>query len=322
VVLSQTQAIQFSIALSLGIQQAIQVFIDAPISWVAVHKFKVGEQPENPYFKWPDTKRWILGLVAFALAYGSCICLNANVLHDLGYSSLPPWLSFFLSGLLIGSGTESANSILKLLGYAKQFAGTKALLGAPDPLQPGAPGTKAMPQDQVATNTHAIDSSADSKWLAMKEQPQEQTNWCWAATGASIANYIEKSDKWTQCNLATITFKTLGDCCDPANTDKCNRTAFGDIALENVHHYNGPIETLEWETITNEIGNGHPISVGITWNGGGAHNPVIDGYSGSDPGSGVIEVQDPWYGPTTIALSDFPGNYQGRATFNQGYLCS
>jgi hypothetical protein len=68
-----------------------------------------------------------------------------------------------------------------------------------------------------------------------------------------------------------------------------------------------------------EINQGHPVSIAIYWNGGGGHNPAVDGYH-DDPAAPTIDLQDPIYGPSTQDFNSFPSSYQGGASWGESYF--
>ena len=54
------------------------------------------------------------------------------------------------------------------------------------------------------------------KRLTFDEQLQQQSNWCWAATGTSVALFYDASPAWTQCTLADAALG-FGGCCAAPN---------------------------------------------------------------------------------------------------------
>lgn len=67
-----------------------------------------------------DNKKAVLGivslLVGLVLAYGA----GLTVLKPLGIANLPPFLDEFTTALIVSSGTDGINSIVKFLGYSKE----------------------------------------------------------------------------------------------------------------------------------------------------------------------------------------------------------
>src|SRR6185295_7189908 len=62
---------------------------------------------------------------------------------------------------------------------------------------------------------------------------QLQTEWCWAALSASVADYFG-DDGWSQCLVAAA--ETGGACCDDGSSPVCNRPHFLEAALRRVGH--------------------------------------------------------------------------------------
>jgi hypothetical protein len=135
----------------------------------------------------------------------------------------------------------------------------------------------------------------------------------------SINHYYNAASTWTQCSLVNRAFNQT-TCCQDGSTNACNQPWYADQALTitgNLASTASGKPTLQ--TVINEISAGHPISVNIQWNGGGGHNPVVDGYH-NDVANPTIDLQDPWYGPSTQDFNSFPGSYQGGATWYASYL--
>jgi hypothetical protein len=158
------------------------------------------------------------------------------------------------------------------------------------------------------------------KQLGLVEQPQQQTEWCWLATTVSITRFYNAAYAGTQCLLANQMLGQAG-CCADGSTAACNQPGFPDQALTQTGHLAAAVmnkPTLL--TLMNEIDAGHPVSVNIQWNGGGGHNPAVDGYDNSDPAAPTVDVQDPWYGPSTQDFNTFPGNYNGGGVWWESYF--
>jgi hypothetical protein len=160
----------------------------------------------------------------------------------------------------------------------------------------------------------------NSKQLVFTEQHQQQTEWCWAATTVSIALYYNPSCGWTQCLLVNRAFGQT-TCCQNGASAQCNQPWYPNLALAitgNLRTWQSSSATLA--TVMQEINASHPISIGIFWNGGGGHNPAIAGYDNSIPAVPTIDLQDPWYGPSTQDFNTFPSTYQGGATWGATYF--
>ncbi|MFF4159923.1 papain-like cysteine protease family protein [Streptomyces sp. NPDC001678] len=139
------------------------------------------------------------------------------------------------------------------------------------------------PTDRPTTGRKALD-------ISMQKQVKDQ--WCWDATGLTIANYwgYTRYNQYDFCRLAAQN-----------NRLDCNNrpATLGDMAngLRNMGFSSSGTDLYRnasfGETRT-EIANGRPFAVRIGWNSGGGHMNLIYGY---DSTSNMIAVGDPW--PTT-----------------------
>lgn len=151
-------------------------------------------------------------------------------------------------------------------------------------------------------------------------QHQEQTQWCWAATSVSVALYYSALSGWMQCHMVNL---ELGQatCCEDGSTSACNQPNVLDSPLDRARvldqMQNGSVGI---DAIRDEIDGGRPLAWRIGWSGGGGHFAVIEGYQ---QGFGVdwVAVDDPWYGPSDVALSTLTGGtYQGTGTWTHTYF--
>lgn len=130
------------------------------------------------------------------------------------------------------------------------------------------------------------------KALDISMQKQVKDQWCWDATGLTIANYwgYTRYNQYDFCRLAAQN-----------NRLDCNNrpATLGDMAngLRNMGFRSSGTDLYRnasfGETRT-EIADGRPFAVRIGWNSGGGHMNVVYGY---DSTSNMIAVGDPW--PTT-----------------------
>ena len=153
--------------------------------------------------------------------------------------------------------------------------------------------------------------------LTVKEQSQQQTEWCWDASSLSIHAYYDPDSTWTQCAFAG---RKIGrsDCCTHPGSDVCNQPNYPDEALTLLGNFAGLAGALAMPAVKTEIDAGRPVSVRIGWSEGGGHNPVIVGYR-SDSGGDWVAVADPWYGPSDVRLATFSTAYQGSGSWTDTY---
>lgn len=166
------------------------------------------------------------------------------------------------------------------------------------------------------------ETSADAKTLNFAMQAQKQTQWCWAAVSASVADYYGTAG-FTQCDLATWAASTRGvanaNCCKDGSSSDCNKPFTLDTALKHVGHLNAMTDGASTlPKVQSEIDGKHPLGVRVGWTGGGGHFLVIDGYDTTvaDP---KIALADPFYGPSVVAFNTFPAHYQGGAVWSHSY---
>lgn len=149
-------------------------------------------------------------------------------------------------------------------------------------------------------------------------QQQQQSNWCWAATGTSVGLFYQPGSGWTQCAVAN---GELGrnDCCGAGASGPCNVYGYLDQALTVVGHFDhwvGGIATTA--QIENEVTFARPLGIRVAWSGGGAHFLVIKGqYSAG--GIDYVSVDDPIYGRSDVNYATLQTAYKGSGTWTHTY---
>jgi hypothetical protein len=143
--------------------------------------------------------------------------------------------------------------------------------------------------------------------------PQVETNWCWAATCASVAMYYQ-GNVLPPCELVESVFG-LSNCCEFGSSAACNRPESVLVGLRKVNHFDrleiGPATAIE-----SAIAARRPIATAILWPDGTGHAPVINGFGdivvSLDPFvlERYLNIQDPLYGPSFISFDSFR-NYRG-----------
>lgn len=145
--------------------------------------------------------------------------------------------------------------------------------------------------------------------LAFTMQTQQQTNWCWAAVAASVAQYYDSGTGWTQCLVANEHWDRT-DCCGSGASGPCNQYGWLDRALTDVGHFDR-IEsgTSTFAVIDAEIAAGRPVGIRVAWNGGGAHFLAIIGTREWSPRYAAVD--DSIYGKSDHTWEDLRTSYQG-----------
>jgi hypothetical protein len=151
--------------------------------------------------------------------------------------------------------------------------------------------------------------------LAFQMEPQEQSNWCWAAVATSVAHAYDNSSTWTQCEVAN---GELGrsDCCAGGAGTACNVYGTLDTSLSRVGHLDHvDSSAASWQMIHDQIAGGCPLGIRVAWAGGGAHFLVAYGWLQND----FVAVDDPIYGKSDIAYDALTTSYQGSGTWTNSY---
>ncbi|HLK57800.1 MAG TPA: hypothetical protein VKU00_14635 [Chthonomonadaceae bacterium] len=121
-----------------AVQTLVQVVIDPCITYV-IRGF-TGIPPTRLVLRFNETEvrsivlklcSWIAGLLIAGL---SPIKILDSLLFTAGYQGGPvaPWIDVLFSGLVIGAGTEGANSLLKFIQYAKDARAAIAAQSKPN----------------------------------------------------------------------------------------------------------------------------------------------------------------------------------------------
>jgi hypothetical protein len=163
--------------------------------------------------------------------------------------------------------------------------------------------------------------------LAFNMQLQQQTEWCWAATAASVAAYYKDPAAMTQCQIATACLSM--NCCinplpdPPPPTWAGNRTFTLNVALGVVNHFTEPVlqRAIDFPAIVAEIDAGRPVCCHISWDPGSpllGHFNVIAGY---DAARNDVVVRDPsgTLSDGVFPYESFKSNYHG-GRWDQTYL--
>ncbi|MER7754129.1 papain-like cysteine protease family protein [Kitasatospora sp. NPDC097643] len=149
--------------------------------------------------------------------------------------------------------------------------------------------------DPAPTNT-----SANSRTLNIAMQKQVKTQWCWDASGLTIANYwgrtgISQDDfcrlaaqgSWVDCNNQPATLEDMANGLARLGLSTSGRSLYRNASFGES---------------TTEIAAGRPFGVRIGWRSGGGHMNVVYGYDGA---SNMIAVGDPWPSTQTYTWWNF-----------------
>ncbi|EST35175.1 papain-like cysteine protease family protein [Streptomyces roseochromogenus] len=126
------------------------------------------------------------------------------------------------------------------------------------------------------------------KRLNITMQAQQNSNWCWAASGDTIASWFGRN--YTQNQFCDAAFnRPQGSTCgnwQAALDDVQN--AFDWMGINPGTYVSG---YLRYGTVQNEINADRPIETRIEWSSGGGHMHVLYGY---DTSANQVYWGDPW----------------------------
>ncbi|MCB5906919.1 papain-like cysteine protease family protein [Streptomyces pinistramenti] len=125
--------------------------------------------------------------------------------------------------------------------------------------------------------------------LDFNELTQVQDQWCWAATGLSVAQHLgygQSTDQNTFCNLAHGQDGNYPCPNQPGELTDVQQAWSGlGMSPGNV------TGVLPFSTVTSSVDANSPVEVGIYWTAGGGHANVLYGY---DSASRTMMYADPW----------------------------
>ncbi|WP_171167742.1 papain-like cysteine protease family protein [Streptomyces sp. I05A-00742] len=124
--------------------------------------------------------------------------------------------------------------------------------------------------------------------LGITMQAQEKTNWCWAASGNTIATWFGR--KYSQNQFCNAAFnRQQGTTCPNNQATLGNvQNALSWAGINRGSYVDG---WLRYTTVQSEINAGRPIETRIGWKSGGGHMHVIYGY---DTANDMVYWGDPW----------------------------
>ncbi|STD12698.1 Uncharacterised protein [Dermatophilus congolensis] len=134
--------------------------------------------------------------------------------------------------------------------------------------------------------------------IPINPQAQEQSQWCWSATGTTIANYKGVSVSQNQfCNLAWNRNKD-DQCPNTQATLENDQQAFQSLGI-NPGRLSGPIS---YQEVQKEINADRPVLTRVLYRAGGGHMVAISGFRASDQS---IEWYDPWPSKQRLNVGDY-----------------
>jgi hypothetical protein len=137
-----------------------------------------------------------------------------------------------------------------------------------------------------------------SQQLNISMQEQQNDEWCWAASGNTIADFHgHGTDQNSFCDLATGR-STQVQCPNNPGQLSWDQRAFRALGVSPGTESGA----ISFTTVVSEINAGRPMETGISWTAGGGHAEVIYGY---DQSSQSIYFGDPWPDDNRLNMSTY-----------------
>ncbi len=125
--------------------------------------------------------------------------------------------------------------------------------------------------------------------------PQQNSMWCWAASGQMCMTYLGATVDVSQCTQANNEFGKT-NCCNKLIPSPCLNGGWPEFSKYGFSAQTTNSTALSWEQIQTQIGCLKPIAFTWHWTGGGGHMMVINGYAVINGENWVI-INDPWGSP-------------------------
>ncbi|MFF0626138.1 papain-like cysteine protease family protein [Streptomyces sp. NPDC004296] len=145
--------------------------------------------------------------------------------------------------------------------------------------------------------------------LDITMQAQENTNWCWAASGNTIATWYGRKYSQNQFCNAAFNRQQGSNCPNNQATLGNVQNALGWMGINSGSYVTG---WLRYGTVQSEINARRPIETRIQWSSGGGHMHVIYGY---DASRNWVYWGDPWATNNRYNWGDFD-NYVNGSSFS------
>ena len=169
-------------------------------------------------------------------------------------------------------------------------------------------GCGVLPATAAAAATAAPADVPASYQMSIDMQAQQYDQWCWAASGTTIADFDGHStDQNSFCKLA---HHESGETCgnNPGYLSEVS-DAFDQLGFSDPG--TAVAQEISFDEIQQEIANDQPIETRIGWTSGGGHMHVLYGY---DADAGTVEYGDPWGDNQRYNSMNFT-DYQSNSEF-------
>ncbi|KJK58839.1 papain-like cysteine protease family protein [Saccharothrix sp. ST-888] len=143
-------------------------------------------------------------------------------------------------------------------------------------------------QTRLAARQRPVLAADTWRKLDISMEQQQQNNWCWAASGNTIASYFGYGYSQNQFCNAAFGRATDSSCPNSQAALDDVQTALSWAGINPGRYVNG---YLRYSTVQSEIDANRPIETRIQWSSGGGHMHVLYGY---DTSNNWVYWGDPW----------------------------
>ncbi|MBB4894651.1 hypothetical protein FHS39_003709 [Streptomyces olivoverticillatus] len=152
-------------------------------------------------------------------------------------------------------------------------------------------------------------AQADGAYDDITMLKQEKTQWCWDASGLTIAQWWGFT-QYSQTDFCNLAAKGSSLSCNnqPATLDDM-ANAWHNMGFANTGY--DLYRAATFSEVQTEVNNSRPFGARIGWNSGGGHMNVIYGYDTSDS---TIAVGDPWPDTQTYTWWNY-NDYVSNSSF-------
>ncbi|GHF43433.1 hypothetical protein GCM10018790_21330 [Kitasatospora xanthocidica] len=141
---------------------------------------------------------------------------------------------------------------------------------------------------QAAAPGSTADLAGTYKKLNITMQQQQQTNWCWAASGNTIATWFGYNYSQNQFCNAAFGRAANSSCPNSQATLADVQNGLNRFGISPGSYVTG---YLRYSTVQAEVDADRPVETRIQWSSGGGHMHVLYGY---DTGNNWVYWGDPW----------------------------
>ncbi len=194
---------------------------------------------------------------------------------------------------------------LGVLGPALSVAAVTPAQATPTASSASVQAQRVQPAAAGAT----ADLAGTFKKLNITMQQQQQTNWCWAASGNTIATWYGYTYSQNQFCNAAFGRSTNSSCPNSQATLGDVQNGLSWVGINPGSYVTG---YLRYTTVQTEVNANRPIETRIQWSSGGGHMHVVYGF---DTSNNWVYWGDPWPSNTRYNWADY-NYYVSNGTFS------